>query len=128
MPVLDAVRLLSALSQSTPRKPIPSPTHSMRAGCSPRNAEKTPIHNGADATATAAMPELTLCSARLTMPLPSSISNTPSAAALRHCAGVGMRMPRQRRKANISPPATVKRMPPSRNGVNPPSSAKRMPR
>ena len=67
--------------------------------------------------------ELTLCSARLTMPLPSSISNTPSAAALRHCAGWACRHAAPARKANISPPATVKRMPPSRNGVNPPSSA-----
>ena len=100
----------------------------MRAGCSPRIAEKMPIHSGADATATAAMPELTLCSARLTMPLPSSISSKPSTTALRHCARVGARMPRQRRKAYISAPAMVKRMPPSRNGVNPPSSAKRMPR
>ena len=59
----------------------------IRLGCWPRSAANTPIHNGADATATAARPEDTDFSARLTMPLPSSSNSTPIAAALRHWLG-----------------------------------------
>ena len=127
-PTGEAVRLLPAFSQSTPRKPMPRPIHSIRFGFCPRIAAKMPIHSGADATATAVMPEDTVFSARLTMPLPSTSRNTPIIAALPHCARVGAGTPRQRRKAYIRPPAMMKRTPPSRNGGKPPSSAKRMPR
>ncbi len=98
----------------------------MRLGCCPRSAAKMPIHSGTEATTTAAMPEETLCSATLTMPLPSNSNSTPITAALRHCASVGAATPRRRRNANISAPASTKRMPPSRNGGKPPSSAKRI--
>ena len=100
----------------------------MPLGRCPRIAANTPIHSGAEATATAAMPEDTDFSAKLTIPLPSTSSSTPITAALPHCARVGAATPRRRRKANTNPPASRKRMPPSRNGGNPPSSAKRMAR
>ena len=96
-PTGEAVRLLPALSQSTPRKPTPRPVHSIRVGRSPRIAAKMPIHSGADATATAAMPEDTVFSAMFTMPLPSNSSSTPITAALPHCARVGTAAPRRRR-------------------------------
>ena len=99
------------------------PTHSIRFGRCPRIAAKMPIHNGADATATAVIPEETVCSARLTMPLPSNSSSTPITAALRHCGAVGAGTPRQRRNPYIRLPAIRKRTPPSRNGGKPPSSA-----
>src|SRR5690606_9642219 len=63
MPAFDAPRLLSTLSQTTPTKPIPRPIHSTRLGCWPRMVANIAIHNGAEATATAAMPEDTDCSA-----------------------------------------------------------------
>ena len=104
------------------------PMHSSVLGRWPRIAANTPIHSGIDATATAAMPEGTVFSARLTMPLPSNSSSAPITAALPHCARVGAGMPRQRSTANINPPAMMKRMPPSRNGGKPPSSAQRIAR
>ena len=63
MPAFDADRLLSMLSQTTPTKPMPRPIHSVRLGCSPRIAANIAIHSGAEATATAAMPDDTVCSA-----------------------------------------------------------------
>ena len=49
---------------------MPRPTHSMRLERCPRSVENRPIHSGAEATATAARPDDTDCSAMLTMPLP----------------------------------------------------------
>ena len=48
---------------TTPTKPMPRPIHSVRLGCSPRIAANIAIHSGAEATATAAMPDDTVCSA-----------------------------------------------------------------
>ena len=90
---------LPALSQMTPMKPIASPSHSPRLGCCLRSTPNSAAHSGIDATAIAARPEDTDCSAKFTMPLPSSIMNRPMIAALRHCARVGAACPRQRRKA-----------------------------
>src|SRR3546814_3326770 len=64
----EAVSELPALSQSTPRKPIPRPTHSRRLERCPRSVANRPIHSGTDATATAASPDDTVCSAMHTMP------------------------------------------------------------
>ena len=127
-PLGFADRLLPALSHNTPMKPMARPTHSRRLGYWPRIAENRPIHSGVDATATAARPEDTHCSAMLTMPLPSTISSTPMNTRSFHCARVGAGTPRQRSTAYISTPATRKRPPAMRNGGKPPSSAKWMPR
>ena len=92
-------------------------------------APNRPIHNGIDATATAASPDDTVCSASTTMPLPISSSNAPITSRFFHCARVGAATPRQRRNRNITRPAATKRLPDTiSNGGNPPSSAKRMPR
>src|SRR3546814_2061371 len=60
----DAVSELPALSQSTPTKPMPRPSHSRRLERCPRSVANSPIHSGTDATATAASPDDTDCSAR----------------------------------------------------------------
>jgi hypothetical protein len=49
------------------------------------------------ATATAASPDATLCSAKQTRPLPNPSSIKPVSAELVHCVRVGAAMPRQRR-------------------------------
>src|SRR3546814_12739231 len=72
----DAVSELPALSQSTPTKPMPRPSHSRRLERCPRSVANSPIHSGTDATATAASPDDPDCAAMHTMPLtrPSSIA------------------------------------------------------
>src|SRR3546814_16809738 len=67
----EAVSELPALSQSTPRKPIPRPTHSRRLERCPRSVENRPIHSGTDANATAARPHDTGCSVMNTLQLPT---------------------------------------------------------
>ncbi len=84
-----AVSALPELSQTTPRKPITMPAHSARVGCCPRIAPNKPIHSGIDATATAARPDDTVCSATQTKPLPNSSSATAMKARFFHCARVG---------------------------------------
>lgn len=91
-----AVKLLPALSHTTPRKPITMPNHSPRLACCPRNAPNKAIHNGTEATAVAARPEDTLRSANTTMPLPNSTNAAPISATFFHCARVGAATPRQR--------------------------------
>lgn len=128
-PVGLAVRLLPALSQTTPRKPTTMPSHSPRLACWPRIAPNSAIHSGTDATAVAASPEETLRSASTTMPLPSSSSVPPITATFFHCAAVGGRTPRQRSAAYSRVPAMTKRVPDTIvSGSAPPSSAKRIAR
>lgn len=124
-----AVRLLPALSQTTPRKPITMPSHSPRLACCPRNAPNNAIHNGTDATDVAARPDDTLRSAKTTMPLPSSNKAAPIKATFFHCARVGAATPRQRSTAYSTVPATMKRVPDTMvSGNAPPSSANRIAR
>ena len=106
-----ADKVLPALSQSTPTRPMPMPTHSIPLGRCPRASENRPIHNGVEATATAARPEDTHCSAMLTMPLPMPIISRPINARFLHCARVGADSPRRRRTRYISEPASRKRPP-----------------
>src|SRR6185437_13250155 len=84
-------------------------------------------NNGSLAMATAAMPEVTFCSAKQTRPLPSNNSSTPVIAALRHCRRVGGLTPRKRSHAYIAMPAAEKRIAASANGGNPVNPI-RMPR
>lgn len=124
-----AVRLLPALSQTTPRKPITIPSHSPRLACCPRKAPNKAIHSGTDATEVAARPDDTLRSASTTMPLPSSNRAAPIIATFFHCARVGAATPRQRSTAYSTVPATMKRAPDTMvSGSAPPSNAKRIAR
>ena len=109
-------RLLPRFNTMTPAKPMTSPTVSRRFGHSPYRPMNSAANNGMLATATAAMPELTRCSAKHTRPLPRPSSNTLLNAALRHCNAVGAAMPRMRKKPYIATPAHRKRNPASRNG------------
>lgn len=128
-PCGEAVRLLPALSQTTPRKPIAMPSHSPRLAWVPRIAPNSAIHNGTDATAVAARPDDTVRSASTTMPLPSTSMVRPMMARLRHWRPVGAAIPRQRSTAYISDPAMMNRAPDTIvSGRAPPSSASRMPR
>ncbi|MNV08664.1 hypothetical protein D3C71_991350 [compost metagenome] len=124
-----AVRLLPALSQTTPRKPIAMPSHSPRLAFCPRIAPNRAIHSGTEATAVAARPEDTVRSASTTMPLPSTSMVRPMIARLRHWRLVGAGEPRQRSTAYISEPAMMNRPPETIvSGSAPPSSASRIPR
>jgi len=71
------------------------------------------------AMAIAAMPEVTLCSAKHTKPLPNNSSNTPVIAALRHWRRVGGLTPRRRSHPYIAMPAAKKRKAAIVNGGKP---------
>ncbi|ENZ95048.1 hypothetical protein PD5205_00273 [Xanthomonas fragariae] len=124
-----AVKLLPALSQPTPTKPITLPSHSPRLAYCPRNAPGKTIDNGTDATAVAGRPDDTLRSASTAMPLPSSNNPTPINATFFDCARVGAATPHQRRTAYNTVPAKMRRAPNTIvSGCTPPSSAKRIAR
>jgi len=77
------------------------------------------MNSGSLAMAIAAMPEVTLCSAKQTKPLPNNSSSTPEIAALRHCRRVGGFTPRKRNHVYIAMPAAKKRKAAIANGGNP---------
>jgi hypothetical protein len=115
-PSREPDRLLPRFSTITPAKPIARPILSRRFGHWPYMPENSAANSGMLATATAAMPELTRCSAKQTRPLPKPSNNKPVNAALRHCNGVGEAIPRMRRNPYSTTPAHRKRTPASRNG------------
>ncbi|MNS82844.1 hypothetical protein D3C72_1166010 [compost metagenome] len=129
-PVGEAVRLLPALSQTTPTKPTAMPSHSPLLACWPRRAENNAIHSGTEATAVAARPDDTSRSASTTMPLPSTSMVTPMMARLRHCRRVGFGIFQNRRNARyITPPAMMNRLPETIvSGSAPPCRALAIPR
>ena len=82
MPTRLARISLPTLSQTTPTKPITRPSHSPRLGCWRLSTPNSAAHSGMDATAIAASPDDTVCSAKFTRPLPISIMKKPMIAAL----------------------------------------------
>ena len=103
----------------TPRNPTTSPAISPRLGRSRYANRNSAMNSGSLAIATAAMPEVTLCSAKQTSPLPNISSSTPVIAALRHCRRVGGFTPRRRSHAYIATPAERKRKAAIVNGGKP---------
>ena len=79
-------------------------------------AENKAANRETEATPTAAMPELTCVSAKLTRPLDSSTISKPRMMSVFHCLRVGAATPLNRISAYSTMPASAMRIAPRTNG------------